>query len=283
MLINNNLINQHSDKSEISPNNKYSIKSNVLDFYGRIIDDSLINLIIEHNINTIRIHTKLSHSIDNLPNNISVLILDSCDSSQLYDLPNSITHLYFLHFTGELNCLSNGIKVIDFSNYFNNEIKNLPNSTEEIITGNEFNKSVDYLPNNLKIIKFGIKFNKSVDNLPFGLERIIFGIDFNQSIDNLPDSVNYIVFDWVCVFSQPIYKLPINLEEIYFNSSFSNDICELPEGLKKILLGTDFSKPIVLPNKLEKIKLCGKYKYLNIINKMTKNKNIIKELYNLVL
>lgn len=111
------------------------------------------------------------------------------------------------------------------------------------------------------------------------MERIIFGKDFNQCIDNLPDSIKYIGFDWVGIFFLPIFKLPVCLEEIYFNNSFSNDMCELPKGVKKILLGTNFAKPIVLPDKLEKIKLSSKYRYLNLINSMLENKNVIKELY----
>lgn len=48
-----------------------------------------------------------------------MLILYNSIPVQLNDLPNSITHLYFVNFIGELNCLATGIKVIDFGNYFN--------------------------------------------------------------------------------------------------------------------------------------------------------------------
>ena len=99
-----------------------------------------------------------------------------------------------------------------------------------------------------------------------------------RSIDNLQNSIKYIGFDWVGIFSHPIYKLPHNLEELYFNNSFCNDICEIPFGLKKILLGTYFNRMINIPSGLEKIKLCSKYKYLKLMNLML-NKDISKELY----
>ena len=135
-----NMFKNEIKNSKINQNDMYSINLNVLEFYGTKIDDNLINIIIQHNINTIKIHNQLSHSIDNLPNNINILILYKSDSSQLLDLPNSITHLYFVNLIGELNCLSNGVKVIDFGNYFNSELKYLTITTEEIILGNEFNK-----------------------------------------------------------------------------------------------------------------------------------------------
>jgi len=260
-------------------NKDYLIKANTIKIYSSKIDEELVIIIIEYNINIVEIHKKISHNIDNLPSNVNVLILYDCEESQLYDLPNSITHLYFVNLIGELNCLSSGVRVIDFGNKFNYKIKNLPSTVEEIILGNEFNQSIDYLPINLKIIKFGEKFNQDVNNLPTGLERIIFGKDFNQDISNLPNSIKYIQFDWVGDFSQHIFKFPNNLEEIYFNNSFSKSICEFPLGIKKILLGTSFSKPINLPNSLEKIKFCSRYKYLTLINSMLVNKNIIKELY----
>lgn len=67
---------------------------------------------------------KISHNIDNLPSNVNLLILYDCVESQLYDLPSSITHLYFVSLIGELNCLSSGVKVIYFENKFNSKIKN---------------------------------------------------------------------------------------------------------------------------------------------------------------
>lgn len=266
------------------PNNKninkdYSIKANTMKIYSSKIDEELVGVIIENNINIVEIHKKLSHNIDNLPSNVNVLILYDCVESQLYDLPSSITHLYFVYLLGELNCLSSGVRVIDFGNNFNSKIKNLPSTVEEIILGNEFNQSVDYLPINLKIIKFGEKFNQDISNLPFGLERIIFGKDFNQDISNLPNSIKFIQFDWSGCFSHQIFRFPNNLEEIYFNNSFSNSNIEFPSGVKKILLGTNFSKPINLPSKLEKIKLCSKYKYLTLINSLSINSNVVIELY----
>ena len=157
---------------------------------------------------------------------------------------------------------------------------------EEINFGKIFNYPIDNLclndcyhcPNNIKSIKFGNEFNQFVNKLPNSLERIIFGEKFNQSIDFLPNSVRYISFDWICDFNQPIYKLPYSLEEIYFGNKFSNVICKLPDGLKKITLGTNFDKPIIIPKNLEKIKLPIQYKFLNII-KLISNKYVIKELY----
>lgn len=274
-----NIVKNISSPNDKNINKNYSIKANVMKIYSSKIDEELVGVIIEYNINIVEIHNKLSHNIDNLPSNVNVLILHNCSESQLYDLPSSITHLYFVNLLGELNCLSSGVKVIDFGNKFDSNIKNLPYTVEEIILGNEFNQSVDYLPLNLKIIKFGEKFNRDISNLPLTLERIIFGKNFNQDISNLPNSIKYIQFDWVCDFSHQIFRLPNNLEEIYFNNSFSNDICEIPAGVKKILLGANFSKPINLPDGLEKIKVCSKYKYLNLINYMSRNKHIIKELY----
>ena len=265
-------------QSEQYTHMNYSIKTNTMEFYGDTIDEKIIGIIIENDISKIIIHKQLLHSIDNLPNNVIILVLYRCNSSQLYDLPNSITHLYFVDLIGELNCLPSGIKLIDFGNNFDSKINILPISMEEIILGNKFNQMVNNLPPNLKSIKFGEKFNQMVDNLPSQLEIIIFGSSFNQSIDNLPNSIKYIEFNWVGIFSLPIHNLPNSLEEIKFNNSFCNEVCELPNGLKKILLGTNFSKPINAPYSLEKIKLCSKYKYLNLIRNMF-SENTIKELY----
>ena len=275
-----NIHNNDSSKKKMSNlNHSYLIQSNKMKIYKDMIDDELIHKMIEHDINIVEMYGKTLNSINNLPNNVNILILSNCNSTQLHDLPSSITHLYFLNLTGELNCLSNGVKVIYFGDTYNEQIKNLPNSVEEIILGSEFDKEVDYLPNNLKIIKFGSKFNQPINNLPSSLERIIFGTNFNHPIDNLPNSVLYIKFDWTGVFSFDIFRLPSNLEEIYFNNSFSNDICELPNGVKKILLGSSFSKPINLPMNLEKIELCSTYKYLRFIDSIIFNKNIIVKKY----
>jgi hypothetical protein len=119
--------------------------------YSSKIDEELIGLIIEHYINIVDIHIKISHNINNLPSNVNVLILYDCVESQLYNIAGSITHLYFVSLIGELNCLSSGVKVIDFGNKFNSKNKNLPSTVEEIILGIEFNQSIDYMPINLKI------------------------------------------------------------------------------------------------------------------------------------
>lgn len=276
-----NIYNKYKNTSKCNnrdKNKNFSILAKTMKIYSNKIDETICGAIIEYDINTIEILNKLSHPIDNLPNNVSVLIIHNCVGTHLNDLPNSITYIYFVNYTGELNCLSNGVKVINFGNKFNSCIMNLPTSVEEIITGNSFNKSVDYLPSNLKSIKFGNSFNQHVNDLLPGLEMIIFGHDFNQDISNLPNSVKYIHFDWSGQFSQPIFKLPENLEELNFNSSFSNDVCELPDKIKKITLGTNFSKPINLPKELEKIKLYSKYKYIKLINSVAK-KNICIETY----
>lgn len=256
----------------------YVIELKCLKVYTDTISDEILKLIDEHEITKLELIKKINHPIDNLPNIITELVLHNAETSQLYDLPNSITNLYLVNFVGQLDCLCSTVKTIDFGSKFNSDVKNLPEKLEELKFGDAFNKSVDFLPECLKIIIFGESFNQNVNNLPNKLERIFFGKNFSQPIDKLPDSVVYISFNWIGKFNQPIFKLPEKLEELYFNNEFNNYICDLPSGLKKITLGSKFNKPIYINKRLEKIKLSRKYKYMNILN-LSLSGCAIKETY----
>ncbi len=63
--------NISSDNNNNKQTNKdYLIKANTIKIYSSKIDEALIGLIIEHNINIVEIHKKISHNIDNLPSAI---------------------------------------------------------------------------------------------------------------------------------------------------------------------------------------------------------------------
>lgn len=162
------------------------------DIYNKSAQQIVSNLIICHGITKLSLTNNILVQLNDIPNNLTVLIIYKDVPYNLDDLPNSITHLYLLLYTKTLDCLCEGILTLKTGDKFNYPIVYLPSTLIELILGYEFNHPVDKLPQNLKILELGCKFNHPIDALPQTLQRLILGEHFNQSLDVLIDSITYL-------------------------------------------------------------------------------------------
>lgn len=209
---------------------------------------------------------KLQESINNLPNEITHLMLDDLYDEKIITLPLNLEKLIIgCNFNKPLgnDNLPQNLKKIEFikSDFFhivyqytlfNQKIDNLPNSLETLILSDEFNQQVPNLPHNLINLKFGIKFNQDVSCLPFTITNLEFGRNFNQSVDNLPNSI--ITLKFGDMFNQSVDNLPNSIKNLTFGDKFNQPINCLPNSINLIVLGYHFNQPLnCLPNSINSI------------------------------
>lgn len=156
-------------------------KFNVLIFSDFTLSDSLIDQFDKYYEKN-NFYTKFQYN----DFNVRTIYLGSKFTQSLYDLPDSITHLYLgCDFNKSIEFYDLKLILLSFGHKFNSFVNNLPITIEYLYFGYSFNQSVNYLPNNLKFISFGYLFNQSVENLPNSITHLYFSNHFSQPINNL--------------------------------------------------------------------------------------------------
>lgn len=199
--------------------------------------------------------TKYEHSLDNLPNTLTHLILNLCEchkrlSNPIKNLPHSLSHLEISGSHTFTICKENG---------------------ETLLPPN-----LRYLKINANIVRFA--------NLPSGLTTLIFVDSFsiNERLyaENLPEGLEHVQF-WRN-FKQPLIDevsgalfLPRNLKSVKFGMYFDNPLSSsdgrsyIPSGLTHLTLGFYFNRPIlpgILPETLTHLSFSAHFN--NELNEM---------------
>jgi hypothetical protein len=130
------------------------------------------------------------------------------NSTQLYSLPQHLTHL-----------------VIEDTDQ---PLYSLPQSLSHLTFGSSFNRAVDFLPKNISHLTFGTNFNQKVNHLPQFLTHLTFGLMFNQPLDQLPTSLLQLTFRVVgksiqfpIQFQHELIHLPPSLTHLIFKSKIN--------------------------------------------------------------
>lgn len=208
-----------------------------------------------------------------LPNNLKTLVFGD-EFNQLVILPCSIEYLVFGWDFDQKICLEHCIhlKTLHFGKSFNQDVI-LPCSIEHLVFGEMFNKTVS-LPLGIQTIEFGDYFNQMVCLKDLNcLTDLVFGWEFNQPV-RLPDNLTHLTLGYG--FVQPIVLpkkllylsmygqfsngmgsrvlLPESVECLVLNSNDEFVVDNLPCGLKRIVLGYNFTIRLDnLPNSVQDI------------------------------
>ena len=116
-----------------------------------------------------------NYNVDNLPIELTHLVLDCEFNYQIDNLPSTLTHLFLC-------------------DIFNQPIDYLPNSITHLVIGKNFNHPIDNLPNSITHLILGDNFNQSIDNLPKSIKFLVLGKNFNQSIKNIHDGIEVLFY-----------------------------------------------------------------------------------------
>jgi hypothetical protein len=189
-------------------------------------------------------------------------------------------NIYFFSRFNQKIILPENLTHITFSYHFNQELI-LPYTLTQLTFGESFNQVVE-LPESLTHLTFGFYFNRVV-KLPESLTHLTFGYDFNQKV-NIPLKLKYLRLD--CNNLCLIENLPNNLEELvlgkYFNLELNNlpnsvhiirfspdniyytrELNNLVDSIEILELPPNYQNKIKnIPQRLKKIKLSKKYKYI---------------------
>jgi len=133
-------------------------------------------------------------SIDNLPNCIESIVLDTKFNLDIAKFPANL-------------------KSIEFGYNFNKKCE-FPDTLTSIKFGASFNCIIDRLPVNLEVLEFGMKYDKPLCALPNTLKKLVLGYYFNHPIYDYPASLRSICYGFYYNFQ--LNNLPNDLEEIVF-------------------------------------------------------------------
>ena len=213
-------------------------------------------------------------TIDNLPAELTTLILGCNFNQELKMLPNTLVHLILgLEFNKSLDFLPPSIQIldleyndkklsdVDYKNYYvrnsNSSSNSNSNSNSNSSSNSSFNSSSN--SNSSNKIKLS-KFNQPINSLPPNITKLILSNNFNSPINNLPDKLTKLSLEFSHSFSHPLDSLPESLTELKLGKNFSQPIDKLPRNITVLELGEYFSQPICnLPPKITKLVLGSKF------------------------
>ncbi len=169
-------------------------------------------------------YTYFGEIIDNLPNNIIIVELHGNTDGPINHLPESVKLLCLgKKFTHNIDNLPNNLETLflNSSCEFNLSIDNLPQNLETLILGGEFNQPINNLPLNLKTLMFWCKFNHPLYTLPAKLEHLVF-IDknFNYPINFLPNTIKHLQFHEL--YDKPLPNIPTSIEHLVIRNQDYN-------------------------------------------------------------
>jgi hypothetical protein len=176
---------------------------------------------------------------------------------------NHYKYIYKIFTHGKNQCYKRKIRKL--RNVYNLDLT-LYSNIMMVECGKYFDKYISKLPCTLTYLKFGYRFSGRLPSLPCTLTHLIFGAWFDSKLPKLPLSLMYLQFG--SGFNQMLPKLPPRLMYLIFGREFNNPLPALPLSLKHLILDCEFDHRLpVLPINLRKIRICGEYKYLNILRK----------------
>lgn len=169
-------------------------------------------------------YTYFGEIVDNLPNNITIVEFYGSANGPINHLPESVKLLCLgKEFTHNIDNLPNNLETLflNSSCEFNQSIDNLPQNLETLILGGEFNQPINNLPLNLKTLMFWCKFNHPLINLPPKLENLVFiDKEFNHSIDFLPNTIKHLQFHES--YDKPLPNIPTSIEHLVIRNQDYN-------------------------------------------------------------
>ena len=136
-------------------------------------------------------------SVDNLPSNLTLIILGDGFNKSVDNLPYSLTHL-------------------QLGFWFNKTVDNLPCSLTHLTLGKQFNQFVDNLPCSLTYLVLGEQFVKSIDNLPCSLTHLTLNSFFDQNLNNINSNIIMLTLQYIPTISKMnnlSEKLTLNIKK----------------------------------------------------------------------
>ncbi len=139
------------------------------------------------------INTNLKFDVNGLSPNIETLEIKNDKNNKIYkykldNLPNKLVRLNIdTGYDLPIDNLPNSLKYLTIKDKFNQIVDNLPDSLEYLNLGDDFNQPINNLPSSLKVLFLGKKFNQPINNLPVGLKKLQIDNICDYPIQNLPN------------------------------------------------------------------------------------------------
>ncbi len=176
-----------------------------------------------------------NHPVDNLPEGLTHLELESSFNQNVDKLPSTVKLLKIgYNFDKTVDCLPSNLEELCISSKkFNYPLNNLPENLKRLKIGFKFNQEIEFLPE-VTYLNLGNNFNKPISNLPNSIESLYLGDEFNLPIDNLPKNIKKL-----CIrcryFDQYIDNLPDSIKYLKIDNSsldwIKQKIIKLPKSL----------------------------------------------------
>jgi len=191
--------------------------------------------------------------IENLPQNIHMLNINSNQISKIENLPQNI-------------------HTLDIYNNQISKIENLPQNIHSLDFGNNQISKIENLPQDIHTLHIGSNRISKIENLPQSIHKLIISNNQISKIENLPNDIQtlYISSNQI----SKIENLPNDIHTLYINSNQISNIENLPQNIHNLdIRSNQISNIENLPNDIQRLDISS--------NQISKIENLPQNIHNL--